>query len=329
MGQAARVFVLSLALGTATQASASPPSEPAKLGRATCFLNGIRHPQAGKIAKATVFIAGVAPDGTLASEGTGFVVSDSADGGTQGSRIVTAAHVIEDIDTTRGERWAVFFSDGMPLGQPRKVLRGKPRELSVGGFDLVENDIAVIEITSFDNVAARDRFIALEGLPLSGGDDILVGESSQPPGVSWGFSGAAAIDPAGRVAGVLIGAEFRDRVTLELRSILDADPNGGAVSRPVILPGRSLVVVEPLSDSDILRVLGRSPEPRRSGLRTTVTIAGFPAASCAATSATVEPIESQAGTRLLSQWGSIGMEGARYLPPQLGMTKLLPVVKAP
>jgi len=330
VGQAARILVLSLALGLATQASVGPPSKQAKFGRATCFLNEIHHPQAGKIAKATVFIAAIAPDGTLASEGTGFVVSDSGNGGPQGSRIVTAAHVIEGIDTTRdGQRWAVFFSDGMPLGEPRTVLRGTTREVSVSGLDLVDNDIAVIEITSFNSAAARDRFFALQGLPLSGGDHILVGESGQPPGVSWGFSGAAAIDPVGRVAGVLTGAEFRDRVTLELGSILDAHPNGGAGSRPVTLPGRSLVVIEPLSDPDILRVLGRSPELRGSGLRTTATIAGFPAASCAATSATVEPIDSLAGTRLLSKWRSIGMEGAWYLPPQLGTTKLLPVVQAP
>jgi hypothetical protein len=68
---------------------------------------------------------------------------------------------------------------------------------------------------------------------------------------------------------------------------------------------------------------------RRCRLRTTVTIAGFPAANCAATSATVEPINSQAGTKLLSQWRSIGMEGAWYLPPQLGTAKLLSVVNAP
>jgi hypothetical protein len=42
-------------------------------------------------------------------------------------------------------------------------------------------------------------------------------------------------------------------LTLEVGSILDADPNGGAVSRPVILPGRSLVVIEPLSEPAILR----------------------------------------------------------------------------
>jgi hypothetical protein len=329
--QAAQVFVLLLALGAATQSSVgTPPSEQAKLGRITCFLNEIHHPQAGKIAEATVFIAAVWADGTLASEGTGFIVSDSADGGAQRPRIVTAAHVIEDGDTTRaGRRWAVFFSDGMPLGVPRTVLRGATRELSVGGFDLVENDIAVIEIASFNNDTARDRFLGLQGLPLYGGDDILVGESEQHLGVSWGFSGAAAIDPAGRVVGVLTGADFRDRTTLELGSILDANRSGGAVSRPVILPRRSLVVVEPLRDPDILHALGHFPELQGSGLRTTVTIAGFPAASCAATSATVEPINSQAGTRLLSQWRSIGMEGAWYLPPQLGTAKLLSVVNAP
>ena len=328
MRQTALVFVLLIALGTATQTSVgTPPSGQDKPGRVTCFLNEIHHRQAGKIAESTVFIAAVGADGTLVSEGTGFVVSDSADAGAKGSRIVTAAHVIEDTDTARdGERGAVFFSDGMPLGVPRTVLRGTTRELSVGGFDLVENDIAVIEITSFNNDAARDRFLGLQGLSLYGGDDILVGEADQPLGVSWGFSGAAAIDPVGRVAGVVTGADFRDRTTLELGSIVDANRSGDAVARPVTLPGRSLVVIEPLRDPDILHALGRSPGLRESGLRTTVTIAGFPAASCAATSATVEPINSQAGTRLLSQWRSIGMEGAWYLPPQLGTTKLLPVV---
>ena len=331
MRQAAPVFVLLLALSTASQSSVgSPPSEQDKLGRATCFLSEIHHAQAGKIAESTVFIAAVGPDGTLASEGTAFVVSDSANAGAKGPRIVTAAHVIEETDTARdGQRWAVYFSDGMPLGAPRTVLRGTKRKLSIGGFDLVENDIAVIEITSFNNDAARDRFLRLQGLPLYGGDDILVGEADQPVGVSWGFSGAAAIDPVGRVVGVVTGADFRDRTTLELGSIVDANRSGDVVSRPVTLPGRSLVVIEPLRDPDILHVLGRSPGLRESGLRTTVTIAGFPAASCAATSATVEPIDSQAGTTLLSLWRSIGMEGAWYLPPQLGTTKLLPVVNAP
>src|SRR5215471_14889447 len=215
--RAVRTFVFLFALTTAHHSSVGiPPSKQVRVDRATCFLDEIHHPQAGKIADATVFIAVVGSDGTLASEGTGFVVSDSADGGAQGSRIVTAAHVIDNPDTARdGQRFAVFFSDGMPLGTPRTVLRGAMRELSVGGFDLIENDIAVIEISSFNDEAARTRFLALQGLPLYGGGDILVGEAGRPLGASWGFSGAAAIDPAGRVVGVLTGADFRDRTTLD------------------------------------------------------------------------------------------------------------------
>jgi hypothetical protein len=241
--QAARVFVLLFALAAATQSSlGTPPLEQTRFDRVTCFLDEIHHPQAGKIAPATVFIAAVWPDGTLASEGTGFVVSDSADGGAQGSRIVTAAHVIDDTDTTRnGQRLVVFFSDGMPLGVPRTVLRGATRELSVGGFNLVENDIAVIEIASFNDYPARNRFLGLQGLPLYGGADILVGDTGQSLGVSWGFSGAAAIDPAGRAVGVLTGADFRDRTTLELGSILDFNRSGGAVSRgpPALAAGNA------------------------------------------------------------------------------------------
>jgi len=42
--------------------------------------------------------------------------------------------VIDNTDTPRdGQRFAVFFSDGMPLGIPRTVFRGAMRELSVCG----------------------------------------------------------------------------------------------------------------------------------------------------------------------------------------------------
>jgi hypothetical protein len=295
----------------------------------TCFLNQVHHPQARKIAQATVFIAVVRSDGTVASEGTGFVVSGSRVGGAQGPRIVTAAHVVDGIDATgNGRRPVLFFSDGVQLGLPRAVVRGPRSDLSAGGFDLVANDIAVLEIASFANDAARRRFLALDGLPLAGGDDILAGETSRPLGAAWGFSGAAAIDPAGRVVGVLTGADFRDRTTLALASILDAAQSGTVVPRSVTLPSRSLVIVEPLQSPDILRALRRSPEPKRSAPRTTVSLVGFPLASCAATSAIVAPINTEAGTRLLSQWRSIGMEGAWYLQPSLGTVKILPTAGA-
>lgn len=190
-----RCSVLLFALAGATVLGLSfAPSQNvifAKLGvpnaRQTCFLNEIHHPQARRIAEATVFIAVVRSDGTLASEGTGFVVSDSSSGGAQGQRIVTAAHVVDGIDATHnGQRLMVFFSDGMPLGLPRTIVGDARRDLSAGGFDLVANDIAVLEIASFDNDAARDRFLGLSGLPLDGSGDILVGETSQPP---WRYLG--------------------------------------------------------------------------------------------------------------------------------------------
>ena len=325
------VFVLLVALVAASQSSVGHHStRQVKHGSATCFLKGIQHPQAGVIADATVFIAHLRSDGTLASAGTGFVVRDSADGSPQGLRIVTAAHVIDDADTMReGGRVAVLFSDGMPLGIPRTVIRGVTQEVSVSRFDLVENDVAVIEISSFYERSARGRYLELHGLPLTSSDDILVGESSGPLGASWGFSGAAAIDPAGRVVGVLTDADFRDRATVELASIIDANQSGDAVPRRVVLPARSLVVIQPLRDPNILRALGRSSEAQESGHGTTVTLAGFPSASCAATSASVEPINSGAGTELLSRWRSMGMEGEWYLPPEFAAGKLLSLVNSP
>jgi hypothetical protein len=322
------LFAFSIATALGVTFTRSQGTIFAKLGvsneRPTCFLNEVHHPQARKIAEATVFVAMVRADGTVASEGTGFVVSDSRVGGTPAPRIVTAAHVVDGINARRNDqRLAVFLSDGMYLGVPRIVVLGAIRHLSAGGFDLVANDIAVLEIASFDSQAARRRFLALDGLPLTSDNDILVGETSRPVGATWGFSGAAAIDPAGRVLGVLTGADFRDRTTLTLASILDTAQSGGAVPRPVTLPNRSLVIVEPLQSPDILRALGRSPQPGPNASRTTVSLVGFPLASCAATSAVVVPINTEAGARLLSQWRSAGMEGAWYLQPPLGTAKIL------
>jgi hypothetical protein len=78
-------------------------------------------------------------------------------------------------------------SSAIPTGSVFAVLRSVPREHSVGGLDLIENDIAVIEISSFNDEAARARFLALQGLALYGGGDILVGEAGRSLGVSWVF----------------------------------------------------------------------------------------------------------------------------------------------
>jgi hypothetical protein len=93
-------------------------------------LNEIHHPQAGKIAKATVFIAAVAADGTLASEGTGFIVGDSADGGTQGSRIVVFGRSGVPFSTARVPHIPPDFLAIIGRGTPAHVAHRFRRSLS-------------------------------------------------------------------------------------------------------------------------------------------------------------------------------------------------------
>jgi len=297
-----------------------PLSHPAGT---TCFRSQIDHPQAAMIERATVFIAAVRPDGTLLSEGTGFIVRGSATNDGHGSRIVTAGHVVELSDDLPADtRLMVFFSDGTPLGLPRVVAAAPTRRVSLDGFELTMNDLAVLEIASFSDAKARERFAHVDGLQVRSADRLMVGEASDPAGVAWGYSGAAAIDRDGRVVGVLTGADFRGRVTLNLGAVQEADADGMPLTHPVTLPRRSLVVIEPLGAPEILRELGVSPPRRGQAGETPVVLAGFPLASCAATSARLQSADSSAGVELLSKWQSIGQVGAWFLPPQIDAKKL-------
>jgi len=315
-------------LGTTQIALSMRNASPAELAatsaaRLSCFRGHIAHDQRDAIAAATVFIAVVRSDGTLLSQGTGFVAAGSATLGYAGPRIVTAAHVVAQHETISDDaRLLVFFSDGNPIGTPRLVATGPSEDILVGSFTVAADDIAVIEIADFADARARERFSRLVGLPINSDDVLRIGEASDPIGAVWGFSGAAAIDRQGRVVGVLTGADFRGRVTLELGSIAGSNASGWPVTRPVTLPRRSLIVVEPIRAPEILRALGpgaiHQPEPAE----TDVTLAGFPLASCAATAAELESPSSEAGRMLLSHWQAAGLEDAWLLPPRLDATKL-------
>src|SRR5271166_2984492 len=74
----------------------------------TCFGNQIDHPRAQRIARNTIFIAKVRPDGTVISEGSGFVVRSGAAGE---PRIITAAHVVDPGHTAPEAILMVFLSD--------------------------------------------------------------------------------------------------------------------------------------------------------------------------------------------------------------------------
>jgi hypothetical protein len=296
---------------------------PTRIADSSCFLGRIAHPQGKAIADATVFIAMVHADGTLVSQGTGFIAAGSASLGAMGPRIVTAAHVVAPHEAAPDDsRFMVFFSDGNPIGTPRVVAAGQIHSILVGTFDIAADDVAVLEIAGFADAKARERFVQLSGLPVNSDEVLRVGETSGPIGAVWGFSGAAAIDREGRVMGVLTGADFRGRVTLELGSIEGSNAAGRPIIRSVTLPRQSLIVVEPLHSPEILQALGPAAIHQTEPGETAAVFAGFPLATCAATSATLESAASVNGAAMLARWQAIGQQDAWLLPPRLDATKL-------
>jgi len=308
-------------LGGLAGAGAAAALSPVPRAETSCFLGSINHARAETIARATIFLGVVRADGSLLSEGTGFVVQGS--GG--GPRIVTAAHVVD----TAGDNYPAdaelmaFFSDGSAIGRVGVLVSGLSREATIEGMSLVLDDVAVVGIAAFTSTASQARFQHIEGLAIAtSGSSILVGEASDPVAVAWGFSGAPAVDAEGRVIGVVTGADFRGRVTVELGSIADTEAGQPAV-RKVTLPSQSLVVVEPLVPAEILQELA----PRVAAdtpSEIPVVIAGYPLASCAATATALKAVESSAGAALLAKWRGIGPTGAWLLPPKLGMMHLTP-----
>ena len=316
----AMLLVAGAALVTARTAVGAPA------GDRSCFLGGVpqRSPaQAATIERATLFIALVRPDGTLVSEGTGFVAGPRR-AGRAAPRIITAGHVVARRPETVGDaRLMAFFSDGAPIGLLRVVAEPPKRNtISLGGYDIIADDVAVVEIAQFVEGRAQTRFAQIQGLPLAASDQIRVGEASDPVGVIWGFSGAAAVDGAGRVIGVLTGTSFRGHVTLPLGSIQESNAAGRPVARPVTLPTRSLIVVEPLRAATVREALGEAPTGAATAQSAQVVLAGFPLASCAAIAVTLESADSSVGAGLLSLWRRSGLVDAWYQPPSVDPTKL-------
>jgi hypothetical protein len=279
-------------------------------GNLSCFGSRIDHVHAAKIARNTVFIGGVRTDGTLTESATGFVVQ-----GRQGVRIVTAFHVVDPDAGEPSSNLMVFFSDGTPLGVPRVVAATTPRKATVSSVELTVGDLAVVEIARFAGPAAVWRLSRLDGLPLAASGPLMVGETEGRTGVAWGYSGSAAVDQEGRVVGVLTSADFRGRVSVNLAAIQEAKKGDRPVNVATTLPDRSLVVVEPLQDPTIINELqpARVPAERRQTIK--VVFAGFPSASCASTSARLQPAASPAGAELLGKWGAMDESGAWWIPP--------------
>jgi hypothetical protein len=271
-------------------------------------------------------MAKVHSDGTLISEATGFLVRDIA---ANEPRIVTAAHVVNSSGNNQGSDTTlmVFLSDGAPVGIPRVIAMTTQRQTSIADNDLVVDDLAVLTIAQFSDEAVRTRFAGLDGLPVRTGGALMVGETNGQAGVIWGYSGAAAIDRAGEIIGVAIGADFRGRITQSLGVIQGADADDH-LSREVTLPNRSLVVVEPLRAAEILQALGLSDAEDNAPAGHSVVLAGFPFTSCASTSAQLQIADSAGGVNLLKTWQRLAQTGSWWLP-SFGDKKLRLVSKPP
>jgi hypothetical protein len=303
-----------VALALTSTATWFPPKTINANGNRSCFGSRIDHVDAAKIARNTVFIAGVRTDGTLTSSATGFVVR-----GRRGVRIVTAFHVVEPDAGESSSTLMVFFSDGAPLGVPRVVAATAPRKSTISSVELTVDDLAVVEIARFAGPAALRRLSRLDGMQVAASGPLMVGETDSRTGVAWGYSGSAAVDQEGHVVGVLTSADFRGRVSINLATIQEAKIGGRLIDVATTLPDRSLVVVEPIQDPAIIHELepARVPFERRRTIR--VVFAGFPSASCASTSARLQPATSPAGAELLGKWGVMDDSDAWRIPPRFSI----------
>jgi hypothetical protein len=310
-----RITSLTFAGVALTSAAMWAPSATVKADdKGSCFGNSINHDDAAKIARNTVFIAGVHTDGTLTSSASGFLVR-----GPRGVRIVTAFHVVDPDAREPSSTLMVFFSDGTPLGVPRVVAAAEPYEATVSGLELTVNDVAVLEIARFAEPAASQRLSRLDGLQVAAGGRLMVGETYAPTAVAWGYSGAAAVDARGHVVGVLTSADFRGHVSVNLATIQETKPGTQRVPAAVTLPDRSLVIVEPLRDPAITQELKPMSPPSGRQQTTKVIFAGFPMASCASTSAHLQPAASSAGAELLRKWRLMDQSDAWWIPPRFSI----------
>ena len=290
------------------------PKTVSAIGNRSCFGSRIDHVDAAKIARNTVFIAGVRTDGTLTSSATGFAVR-----GRHEVRIVTAFHVVDPDAGESSSTLMVFFSDGAPLGVPRVVAATAPRKSTVSSVELTVGDLAVVEIARFAGPAAMRRLSRLDGLQVAASGPLMVGETDGRTGVAWGYSGSAAVDQEGHVVGVLTSADFRGRVSVNLATIQEAKTGGRPIDVATTLPDRSLVVVEPLQDPGIIDELQQARVPSESRRTIKVVFAGFPSASCASTSARLHAATSPAGAELLGKWGAMDESDAWRIPPRFSI----------
>ena len=260
-----------------------------------------------RAAAATVQVVQVTPHGTSTASGTVVRGSQHMPGGA--NAILTAFHVVDEASKGGpGTAIGIMSTNGEPLGWAEVVARGRAAQHTSGGdrLDSSESgDVAVLRIRGFMG-NGEQVFKQIEGVDVSRSlnTHILRGEVSNPVGTNPGISGAAALDAAGYVYGVVIRRSTKTQTvgnwTVKGVKYSGADPmlrpapDGYRTMKTVVLPQSSTTYVEPLLHAEVLAALGGAATEVvvRDGGSDSVatTMMGFPSGLCAVYHGLMKPM---------------------------------------
>jgi hypothetical protein len=264
----------------------------------TCFANQLAgHAAEAAIVKSMVVVAVVDADGTVKMFGSAFVIRDSATVGKPLNKMLTAAHVVNNVPT--GGAILLANTAGRQLGFG-EVTAAQPSGKMSPEWGLEAPEVATLSIQLLTGMEATYRQIpGLELAPVQA-NRVFAGlfGSTSKGGIEHGHSGGALVDDAGRVHGVLsasLTGPF-EREVLASYNAFSFDPASPAASQMhVDLPRHSIGFMSPISDPQILKSLGRAGADVHVGSNAAafaegalrMNAVGFPAQVCRVSEGTV------------------------------------------
>jgi hypothetical protein len=227
----------------------------------TCFANQLAgHAAEAAIVKSMVVVAVVDAGGLVTMFGSAFVVRDSGTAGEPLNRMLTAAHVIDNVPA--GGAILLANAAGRQLGFG-EVAVAQPAGRMSPEWGLEAPEVATLTIRLLPGMQATYRRMpGLELAPVQASRVFagLFGSASKG-GIEHGHSGGALVDDAGRVHGVLsasLTGPF-EREALASYNAFSFDPASPASSQMnADLPRHSISFMSPINDPRILKSLGRA-----------------------------------------------------------------------
>jgi hypothetical protein len=227
----------------------------------TCFANQLAgHAAETAIVKSMIVVAVVNADGLVKMFGSAFVIRDSGTGGKSLNKMLTAAHVVDNVPA--GGAILLANTAGRQLGFG-EVAVAQPSGKMSPEWGLEAPEVATLSIRLLTGMEATYRRMpGLELAPVQA-DRVFAGlfGSASKGGIEHGHSGGALVDDVGRVHGVLsasLTGPF-EREVLASYSAFSYDPASPALSQiHADLPRHSISFMSPINDVQILKSLGRA-----------------------------------------------------------------------